>query len=228
MLGEESQVIWRRGSLLLCKSFNTLCLSPGMEYFWMELAMFRILEQYLVWLRMRANKEQGCSPTLAYFKLFTQCLDWLSTGPMFFVFCRLYPFSPSHHSRVWVLPVISLLSTYTVSPVRACLIIWLERFRGTNVKTIVCLLVFNPLWWLCTVGTFFEKFRNLIYFFLFLVFFGPVCFVPRTLTLHQIDRHPFMAKTDFVHCTAIAKQLFYIVSVRNIFSYDIPIKTVNF
>ncbi len=35
------------------------------------------------------------------------------TGPMYFVFCCLYPFSPSHHGSVWVLPAISLLSTNT-------------------------------------------------------------------------------------------------------------------
>jgi hypothetical protein len=30
-------------------------------------------------------------------------------GPIYFVFCRLYPFPLSHHGSVWVLPVISLL-----------------------------------------------------------------------------------------------------------------------
>jgi hypothetical protein len=34
---------------------------------------------------------------------------------MYFVFCRLYPFSASHHGSVWLLSVISLLLTYTVS-----------------------------------------------------------------------------------------------------------------
>jgi hypothetical protein len=43
-------------------------------------------------------------------------------GPMYFVFCRLYPFSLSHHGSVWVLPVISLPLSYTVSPLLACLI----------------------------------------------------------------------------------------------------------
>ncbi len=44
-------------------------------------------------------------------------------------------FSPhprSHHGSVWLLPVISLLLTNTVSLVRACLSIWLERFRGSQ------------------------------------------------------------------------------------------------
>jgi hypothetical protein len=48
------------------------------------------------------------------------------------VFCRLYPFfSRLYHSSVWVLPVISLLLTNTVLPVRACLIIWCERLQWT-------------------------------------------------------------------------------------------------
>ncbi len=44
-------------------------------------------------------------------------------GPMHFVFCRLYPFSPSHHGSVWVL-YLSFLLNNTVSPMRAWLIIW--------------------------------------------------------------------------------------------------------
>jgi hypothetical protein len=44
-----------------------------------------------------------------------------SNGPVYLVFCRLYLSSTSHHGRVWLLPVISLLLTNTVSPVRACL-----------------------------------------------------------------------------------------------------------
>ncbi len=54
------------------------------------------------------------------------------TGPMYFVFCRLYPCPPSHRGSVWPLLIISLLLTNTVSAVRACLSIWLERFRGTQ------------------------------------------------------------------------------------------------
>ncbi len=48
------------------------------------------------------------------------------TGLMYFDFCRLYPPPPSHHGSVWLLPVLSLFLTNTVSPVRACLSIWLE------------------------------------------------------------------------------------------------------
>jgi hypothetical protein len=52
---------------------------------------------------------------------------------IYFIFCCLYPSPPPrHHGSVWVLPVISLLLANTVSPVRACLIIWWERFRGTQ------------------------------------------------------------------------------------------------
>ncbi len=37
---------------------------------------------------------------------------------VYFVSCRLYPSFPSHHGRVWLLSVISLPLTYTVSLVR--------------------------------------------------------------------------------------------------------------
>jgi hypothetical protein len=52
-----------------------------------------------------------------------------TTGPMYFIFLSSLPLL--HHDSIWVLPVISLLLANTVSPVRACLIIWLERFCGT-------------------------------------------------------------------------------------------------
>ncbi len=51
-------------------------------------------------------------------------------GPKYF-FSVLFSLSPQATS-VCVLSVISLLLTNTVSPARACLIIWLERFRGTQ------------------------------------------------------------------------------------------------
>ncbi len=61
------------------------------------------------------------------------CLASMMTIVMLFIYCNLRgqcilfsvvstPSSPSCHSSVWVLPVISLLLTNTVSPVRACLI----------------------------------------------------------------------------------------------------------
>ncbi len=46
------------------------------------------------------------------------------------VFC----FLSSLPLYVWVLPVISLLLISTVSPVRACIIIRWERFRGTQIR----------------------------------------------------------------------------------------------
>jgi hypothetical protein len=54
-----------------------------------------------------------------------------STGTMYFVFCRLYPLFPSHLGSIGILPVISLLLTNTVSPVRACLImvLWYPKRR---------------------------------------------------------------------------------------------------
>ncbi len=72
---------------------------------------------------------------------------------MYFVLCRLYPSFPQPNSSVWLLPVISLRSTNTVSRVRACLSIWLERFRGrwtafvlasTNGANVFCFLSSLP------------------------------------------------------------------------------------
>jgi hypothetical protein len=59
---------------------------------------------------------------------------WASaTGPMYFVFCRLYPSSsPRLHDSVWLLPAIFLLLSNTISAVQACLSIKLERFCGSQ------------------------------------------------------------------------------------------------
>jgi hypothetical protein len=54
-----------------------------------------------------------------------------STGPMYLVFCRLYPSSPSQHGSVWLLPVISQLLSNIVS---RCGLACLERFRGSQKK----------------------------------------------------------------------------------------------
>jgi hypothetical protein len=52
---------------------------------------------------------------------------------MYFVFGRLYPFSPRPQQQCSVpIPVISLLLTNTLSSVRAFLSICCERFRGTQ------------------------------------------------------------------------------------------------
>ncbi len=78
--------------------------------------------------------------------VFFQSINFLCskpTGPMYFVFCRLNSSSPSYYGSVWLLPVISLLLINTVPPARACLSIWLERFRESQKRTIVGLLVFN-------------------------------------------------------------------------------------
>jgi hypothetical protein len=51
---------------------------------------------------------------------------------MYFVFCRLYPCSSQPpNGSVWVLPV---LSNTVLPPVRACITILWERFRGTPKK----------------------------------------------------------------------------------------------
>ncbi len=52
--------------------------------------------------------------------------------PVYFVSCRLYPTSLSHHGSVWLLTVISLLLTNTVSRVGVCESIWWEKFRGSQ------------------------------------------------------------------------------------------------
>ncbi len=63
----------------------------------------------------------------------------------YFVFCRLYSSSPppGHHGSAWLLPVISLLITNTVSRVRACLSVRLERFLGTQKEDDRGPLIFN-------------------------------------------------------------------------------------
>ncbi len=54
---------------------------------------------------------------------------------MYFVFCRLYNFSPQGITAVfgsYLSSIYTLLLTNAVSPVRACLSICWERFRGTQ------------------------------------------------------------------------------------------------
>ncbi len=66
------------------------------------------------------------------------------TGPIYFVFCRLYHSSSQHHGSVWLLPVISPLLLY-----RRCGLAYPYEWRGfvgPKKKTRVSLLVFNPLW----------------------------------------------------------------------------------
>ncbi len=45
-----------------------------------------------------------------------------STGPMYFVFCRLYPSFPSHQGSVWLLPVIP----YTIKKEKKIVLIYNE------------------------------------------------------------------------------------------------------
>jgi hypothetical protein len=65
-----------------------------------------------------------------------------ATGPMCFVFCRLYSFFLQPYGSVLFLPVISLLLTNTVSLAYPC--DW-RGFVGPKKKTSVGLLVLNPL-----------------------------------------------------------------------------------
>ncbi len=56
-----------------------------------------------------------------------------TTDSLFYFLSSLpVPPPPSNHGSLWVLPVISLLLTDTVSPVRASLSICWERFRGSQ------------------------------------------------------------------------------------------------
>ncbi len=87
---------------------------------------------------------------------------------MYFDFCRLYPSShQSPRQRLApTVPVISLLFTNAVSPVRACLSICLGRFRGTqkedergplSMQTSLLTLICGPL-----LSSFLMSFRNQI------------------------------------------------------------------
>ncbi len=53
-------------------------------------------------------------------------------GANVFCFLSSLPLLPQHHGSIWLAPGISLLLTSTASPVRACVSIWLERFRGNQ------------------------------------------------------------------------------------------------
>ncbi len=56
------------------------------------------------------------------------------------------PPPPRQLGSVWLISVISLLLTNTVSPVRACLSIWLGRFRGSQKEDKRASQFFIP-WW---------------------------------------------------------------------------------
>ncbi len=57
---------------------------------------------------------------------------YAATGPMYFVFCRLYPFNPPPPPATTAVLESYLSSLYTVSPLRYCIIIRWERFRVTQ------------------------------------------------------------------------------------------------
>jgi hypothetical protein len=76
---------------------------------------------------------------------------------MYFTFCRLSPLSstPSHHASVWVLPVISLLLTDTMSPVRGLVYPydWRGFVRGTQKEDECVLLSIQSSLHGCTTET---------------------------------------------------------------------------
>jgi hypothetical protein len=88
----------------------------------------------------------GNQKAWSFFTILFRPVATVEHGAMYFVFCRLYPSSPRHHDIDWVLPVISLLLTNT----------------GPKKKTIVGLLVFNPLCY-STVYTFLQASQNIQY-----------------------------------------------------------------
>ncbi len=73
-----------------------------------------------------------------------------TTGPMNFVFCRLWLFKPAPPATTAVFGFGSYMSSLysLLSPVRACLsrYVWLEGFVGAKKKTDLGLFPFNPLW----------------------------------------------------------------------------------
>jgi hypothetical protein len=88
--------------------------------------MFRALGPYVVApCIIGESKTRLAMPVLLIYPL-----DQRGQFILFYVVFTSFP--PSHHGSVWLLPVISLLLAKTVSPVRACLIIWRERFRGNQ------------------------------------------------------------------------------------------------
>jgi hypothetical protein len=98
---------------------------------------FTIVNFVFVWKRQEPcllgnNKYFSWSSHLTPTRRFQSAQCSIPTGPMYFVFRRLYPFSPQP-TRQCLAPVISSqLLTNTVSPGRPCLIIWWERFCGTQ------------------------------------------------------------------------------------------------
>ncbi len=79
------------------------------QYYWMHIVIAQNAQcfqfQYVPW------------------RQWDQCICFLSSLPHS---------PPSHYGSIWVLPVISLLLTNSVLPVRACLIMLQQRFRGTQ------------------------------------------------------------------------------------------------
>ncbi len=111
-----------------------------------------------------------CRLYLSYPIIFPSCIPVASCRQQgqCILFSVVFTASPlSHHGSICLLPFISLLLTYTVSPVRACLSKWLELFRGTQKKTSVGLFVFNSLY-LQGLNSWKHKSLNTEVFFTFL------------------------------------------------------------
>ncbi len=113
----KSRIIRRRESLVLYTSFHTFWRKPfhANDFF---------PDSFLPHFSFFNSAEKITPAGLVSFKTDLKSkrrgyknIDLCNGASVYFVFCRLCPFSPSHHGRVWVLPGISLLLTNTVSPV---------------------------------------------------------------------------------------------------------------
>ncbi len=83
---------------------------------------------------------------VAYFGLAIQLVD--TNGANIFSFLSSLPLLP----QPLLLAVLYLLLTYTVSWVKTCLSLWLERFRGSQKKTNGASWYIIPLWWSPSIG----------------------------------------------------------------------------
>ncbi len=143
----KSRIIRRRESLVLYKSFHTLWRKPfhANDFF---------PDSFLPHFSFVNSAEKITPAGLVSFKTDLKSkrrgyknIDRCNGASVYFVFCRLYPLLPlSTTGSLWILPVISLLLTNTVSPVRPGLSYDGRGLVGPNKKTTVGLLVLNPLW----------------------------------------------------------------------------------
>ncbi len=116
-------IIIRRKIITTCLQHVTTLKKPnGKSVFTSKcITLIHVIVQFVVHKSLI-----GCIPQ-SWLKMAENLAEtWQQRGQSIF----FHP--PSHKVRFLVLPVFSLLLSNIVSPVRACLIIWWERFRGTQ------------------------------------------------------------------------------------------------